>query len=85
MFGLTSTHDLIEDPGHLGDGGHLIITVGVVEVDVVGLEALQGSVDGGADISRILRLVLGVVADLRGDDDLVAVASGSEPGADDGL
>src|SRR5699024_11005665 len=67
------------------DGGHLIVTVGIVEVDVIGLQAFQGAVDGGADVGGILSLVIGMIADLRGDDDVVAVAAGGQPGADDGL
>jgi hypothetical protein len=41
VLGLTGTDDLIEDAGHLGDGGHLIVAVGVVEIDVIGLQTLQ--------------------------------------------
>jgi hypothetical protein len=49
--------------------------VGVVEVDVVGAEAPQGGVGGGLDVGGGQAAELGVLADLRGDDDVRAVAA----------
>src|SRR5699024_3119196 len=81
----SSSHAANQSARSGGDGVDLIGTVGIVEVDVIGLQAFQGAVDGGADVGGILSLVIGMIADLRGDDDVVAVAAGGQPGADDGL
>jgi hypothetical protein len=62
------------------DGGVLVDPVLVVEVDSVGAKALQGALDGGADVGRAAvewagsTTGMGQDAELRGDDDQVASA-----------
>lgn len=63
------------------DGGVLVDPVLVVEVDPVGAQALQGALDGGADVGRTAVEQAGSVpgmgqdAEFCGEDDLVAPTS----------
>ena len=67
--------------------GHRVVAVRLVEVDVVGLQALQR----GFHLPQNIRLgepfagARHIVADLGGNDDLAAAATGLQPVADDGL
>ncbi|KPC74243.1 hypothetical protein ADL26_11585, partial [Thermoactinomyces vulgaris] len=61
-----------------------VVEVGVVYVDGVGAEALEGGFGGGFDVRSGEALELGVLGDLGGDEDVLVAVLG-EPGADDGL
>ena len=65
----------------------LIVVVHVVQVDIVGLQPVEGGVRLAADIVRPQVPVPGVTpaADLRGEHDLVAVAALFQPAPDERL
>ena len=66
---------LAEGPGRLGDTDVLVVVVGVVQIDAVGLQPSQRGIGPGADGFRGQAAELRVTADLRGDDDGVAVSA----------
>ena len=74
---LAGLHDVVQRLQRLLDRGGGVHAVDLVEVDVVGAEPAQAVVDLGED--RLARQAGAVgsgahrVADLRGDDDVVAV------------
>ncbi|MGY4318905.1 hypothetical protein ACVWW1_008232 [Bradyrhizobium sp. JR3.5] len=65
----------------------LIVLMGLVEIDVVGLQPPQRVLDGARDVVRLQADIAAshVHADLGGEDDAVAVAAHLHPLADDRL
>ncbi len=82
---LAVLHQLVEGGDDLLDGDALVVEVRVEEVDAVGTEPGQRRVDGALDRTGGQAPVVGVGAGLGGDEDVVPVAAGGEPVADDGL
>ncbi len=64
-----------------------VVLVGLVEIDAIGLQALQRALHRLDDVRRGKTATARshVHADLGGEHDLVALAALGEPGADDGL
>ena len=83
---LALVDEVIEGSHGLFDGGLEVHVVGLVEVDVVRVEAAQAGIDGVHDVTPAQALVVGQLAHLAaalgGQDDVVAFARLLQPGAD---
>ena len=79
--------EIAEDRERLFDRRVVVGVVALVEVDGLDLQAAQAVFDGAGDVRAGEALAVGALphlaADLRGDDDAVAVAARLHPAADD--
>ena len=75
----------VEGACHVLDALGLVVEVGVVQVDAVRAETLQGGPCRGRDGGRGEPVELGMGGHLGGDQDPVAAAAGGEPASDDRL
>ena len=81
----------IEGPAAAEMVGAAVGPVELVEVDMVGLQALEAAVEGGAQGGGADRRAIGThvpvagAGDLAGEDDLAAAAGPLQPGTDDAL
>ena len=82
---LALPHQLVEGGKRFFEGRVGVVEVGVVEIDVVGLQSLERVLAGRGDVLRRKSLALGMLRDLGRDHDLVAVAAALHPVADDRL
>ena len=80
---LALADELVEGAERLLGRRHLVVAMRVEQVDVVGLQALQGLLGRRADVVGREPLAIGLRADLRGEHDRVAVAARRHPAPDD--
>ena len=76
---LASLDELVESYGHVLDLLVVVVVMGVVEIDVVGVEPHQGGIDSSRDVLSGQPPELGVGGHLRRDEDVVAMAAFLEP------
>ena len=86
---LALLHQIVQRAHGLVDGRAGVIEVGLVEVDVVGVQPAQAVLHGCHDVAAAQSLAVGAVphaaANLGGQHDLAAVAACLHPAADDCL
>ena len=75
---LACLDELVESYGHVLDL-LVVVVMGVVEIDVVGVEPCQGGIDSSRDVLSGQPPELGVGGHLRRDEDVVATAALLEP------
>ena len=85
MADLALAHERVEGAEGLLEGRRRVVGVGVVEVDAVGPEAAERVLGGRPDRLRREVVQARELADLRRDDDPVAVAPRGHPAAEDRL
>jgi hypothetical protein len=62
-----------------------IVEVAVVQINVVGLESLQGLIAGHADVVGSEPGAIGLKAHFGGDDEIIPIAASRHPIADEGF
>ena len=86
---LAAAHQVVQRAEGLVDRGVGIGAVDVVEVDAIGLEALEALFDLADDVPAVVARVVDVLAaaavDLGAEHGVVALARGLQPVADDGF
>jgi hypothetical protein len=79
----------VDQPGQRREGllqrNGLVVEVGVVQIDVVGSQALERRIRSATDVVGGQAAELRVLAHLRGEHHIVAIAARFEPLADDPL
>ena len=82
---LASLDKLVKSRCHVLDLLGVVVEVGVVEINVVGMEPGQGGVNCGRDVLRRQALELWMGSNFRGDDDVVTSPAFFHPRTNDSL